>query len=437
MERLVNELSRRTLLAAGLTASLATNLASAEHAVKPLKPRHDITPEVLARDEKYWHTVAAQYEITREAVMLENGYWGVLAKPVQTAYERNLRLVNERSSLYARREFESDLAKIRQRVAAKLGVEAEEIVFTRGATDALQALIGGYNRLRTGDAVLYSDLDYDSMQAAMNWLPARRGVDVVRIALPEPATYQGLIDTYAAALDAHPRVRLILLTHVSHRTGLILPVKEIVAMARSRGVDAIVDCAHSWGQLEFRLDDLGADFVGLNLHKWIGAPLGVGVLYIRRARIPAIDVFMASDEYPADDVRARIHAGTSNFANFLTVSEALDFQESIGVAAKEARLRHLRDLWVVPLRARGGLEILTPQDPRLYCAITSFRLPGKTSVEDNIATARDLLDRFGVFTVHRAGVAAGACIRVTPALFTSAEDIQRLEHALVEISRPA
>ncbi len=116
------------------------------------------------------------------------------------------------------------------------------------------------------------------------------------------------------------------------------------------------------------------------------------------------------------------------------MTEALDFQESIGLAAKEARLRHLLDLWVVPLRARGGLEILTPQDPRLYCAITSFRLPGKTSAADNIAIARDLLDRFGIFTVQRTGVAAGACVRVTPALFTSAEDIQRLEHALEEIS---
>jgi isopenicillin-N epimerase len=433
----VNELSRRTLLTAGLATGLASNLASAAHALKPLKPRHDVAPDVLARDEKYWHTVAAQYDITHEAVMLENGYWGVLASPVQAAYERNLRMVNERNSLYARREFEPDLEKIRQRVAARLGVEAEEIVFTRGATDALQALIGGYNRLRPGDAVLYSDLDYDSMQAAMNWLPARRGVDVVRITLPEPATYQGLIDAYAAALAANPRVRLILLTHVSHRTGLILPVKEIVALARSKGVDAIVDCAHSWGQFEFRLDDLGADFVGLNLHKWIGAPLGVGVLYIRRARIPAIDPYMASEEYPADDVRARCHAGTSNFANFLTVTDALDFQESIGLVAKEARLRHLRDLWVVPLRARGGVEILTPQDPRLYCAITSFRLPGKTSVEDNMAVVKALLDRFGIFTTHRAGLAAGACVRVTPALFTSAADIQRLERALEEISRPA
>jgi isopenicillin-N epimerase len=174
--------------------------------------------------------------------------------------------------------------------------------------------------------------------------------------------------------------------------------------------------------------------VGLNLHKWMGAPLGVGVLYIRRARIPAIDVFMANEEFPSDDVRARVHSGTTDFATVLSVSDALDFQDLLGIPAKEARLRHLRDLWAVPLRARGGLEILTPQDPRLYCGITSFRLPGRTSAAENAAVANDLLDRFGIFTVYRTGVAAGACIRVTPAVFTSGDEIQRLVAALEQIA---
>jgi isopenicillin-N epimerase len=432
----VNEFSRRALLAAGLASSLvSSNAVSAT--VHPLKSRHDTAPDVLARDEAYWRTVAAQYDVTREVVQLENGYWGVMAKPVQAAYTQHQLAVNERGSFFARREFDADLERIRQRVAAKLGVAPEEIALTRGATEAMQLLIGGYNRLAPGDAVLYCDLDYDSMQMAMNWLPTRRGVEVVRIALPEPATYQGLIDAYAAALDAHPHVRLILLTHVSHRTGLLLPIKEIVAMARARGVDAIVDSAHAWGQIDFRLDDLGADFVGLNLHKWIGAPLGVGALYIRRARINAVDAFMANEEFPADDVRARVHTGTTDFATVLSVAEALDFQDLLGITAKEARLRYLRDLWVVPLRAHGGVEILTPQDPRLYCAITSFRLSGRSSADENVAVAKDLLDRFGIFTVARNGVASGSCVRVTPGVFTSAAEIQQLAHALEQIASPA
>src|SRR5262249_44680752 len=154
-------------------------------------------------------------------------------------------------------------------------------------------------------------------------------------------THQGLIDAYADALAKNPRVRLMLLTQVSHRTGLRLPVREIVAMARARGVDAIVDCAHAWGQFDVNLGELGVDFAGLNGHKWIGAPLGVGVLYIRRERIGDVDPFMATEDYPADDIRNRVHTGTSNFCAYLALEQALDFHERIGVAAKAVRLKRL------------------------------------------------------------------------------------------------
>ncbi len=240
--------------------------------------------------------------------------------------------MNRATSYYARRGLFPDLIAVRARVAAKLGVAPEEIAFTRNATEALKALIGGYNRLRPGDAVLYADLDYDSMQACCDSLEKSRGVNVVRIALPEPATHQGLIDCYEAALKARSRVRLILLTHLSHRTGLVVPVREIVAMARARGVDAIVDAAHSWGQLDFSLPDLDADFVGLNLHKWIGAPLGVGALYIRKAKVDLIDPDIANEPPFAATAQARVHTGTVDFAAQLTVPAALDFQDGIGDA---------------------------------------------------------------------------------------------------------
>jgi selenocysteine lyase/cysteine desulfurase len=205
-------------------------------------------------------------------------------------------------------------------------------------------------------------------------------------------------------------------------------------MARARGVDAIVDSAHAWGQIDFQLRELGADFVGLNLHKWIGAPLGVGAVFIRRERIGDIDPFMANEEVPADDVRARVHTGTANFAAFLSVPDALDFQDAIGIPAKEARLRYLRNLWAETVRGRGPIEILTPEDSRLHGGITSFRLRDKGSVEENVALANRLLDEHGIFTVHRSGVAAGACVRVTPALFNSADDVERLARALERVA---
>lgn len=377
-----------------------------------------------------WAAIAALYDRPRDIVHLEHGNWGAMARPVLAAYEAHTARINRETSYYSRREFGRDIEAVRQRVAAALGVTAGEIALTRGATEALQALIGGYNRLRAGDQVLTADLDYDSMITAMHWLKQRRGADLVRIDLPEPATYQGLIDTYEAALAAHPRVRLILLTQVSHRTGLVLPVREIVSMARARGVDAIVDSAHAWGQIDMRLTDLDADFVGLNLHKWIGAPLGVGALYIKRERIGDIDPFMGEEAGPQNDIRARVHSGTSNMAALLSAPDALDIHESIGPARKAARLKALRDHWVERLRGHPGIEMLTPADPRLYAGISSFRLSGRTSVAENAAIARTLLERDRVFTVHRAGPARGACVRVTPAVFTSMDEMERLTSAL-------
>lgn len=381
-------------------------------------------------DESYWAGIAGQYDVTRDVIQLENGNWGMMARPVLEHYEAAVRRVNRETSYYARRGMIPDLIAVQKRVAAKMGVAPEEIAFTRNATEALKALIGGYNRLRPGDAVLYGDLDYDSMQACFDSLKQSRGVDVVRIALPEPASYQGLIDSYEAALKANPKIRLILLTHLSHRTGLVVPVREIVAMARARGVDAIVDAAHSWGQLDIRPADLDADFIGFNLHKWWGTPLGVGVMYIRKDKVGLIDPDSANSPPFAARSTSRVHTGTVDYAALLTVPAALDFQDSIGDGARTARLRHLRNLWTEALRGTPRLELLTPTDPRLHGGITSFRFAGHTSDADNIAIAKRLLDEHHIFSVYRNGPARGACVRISPALFNSAADMGALVTAI-------
>lgn len=418
--------SRRDVLAAGAAAGLSGPAAALSQPPDAVR---------LAADEGHWRAIAAAYDRPAGIVPLENGQWGVMARPVLQEYLRRQTFVNSQGSYYARRGFGDDFAGVRRRIAEALGVGADEIAITRNATEALQALIGGYNRLAPGDGVLLADLDYDSMQTAMRWLAARRGVEVVEIALPEPATQESLLAAYRDALARHPRIRLILLTHLSHRTGLVLPAAKITALARAQGVDVIVDAAHSWGQLDFTLDALGADFVGLNLHKWIGAPIGAGVMYVRRGRLDAIDPFMGEPDAEGPRTDARVHTGTTNFAAVLTVPAALDWRAQVGAAAIEARLRHLRDAWAEAVRGEPGLEILTPKDPALHAGITSVRLSGKTSVADNRALARRLLDEHTIFTVHRAGPAKGACVRVTPALLNSLADVDRLAGALRAIAR--
>lgn len=403
------EIDRRTMLGAAALPFAAAPLSAA-----------------AAADD--WERIAAEYDVTREVIQLEHGNWGMMARPVLAEYRRQVERVNRDTSYYARRSMVGDVEAARAALAREMGVAVDEIVFTRNATEALKALITQYNRLRSGDAVLYADLDYDSMQASMDSLAARRGVQVATIALPEPVTRASMVSAYRAAFDANPKIRMALLTHVSHRTGLVLPVAEIADLARQRGIDVIVDAAHGVGQLDFRLPDLRSDFIGINLHKWFGAPLGVGAMYIRRDRIDAIDP--DPGEKSSNKITARVHTGTVDYAALLTLPAALAFQQAIGASRREARLKALRDRWVRPLRSLPQVQILTPDEPGSYGAITSFRLRGRTSHEDNVALTKALLDKHRIFTVHRDGVAAGSCVRVTPALASRMSDLDALVAAI-------
>lgn len=442
--------SRRHFLASAAAASAASLAASAALAAdeapvarsasrptapEPLPPPPAGTPEQVAQDEAFWRTVAAQYQVLDGTTNLEAGFFGMMAAPVLAAYHQHIDRVNRASSYFARREYAPFVRTARERVAQALGARPTEIAFSRGATEALQALIGQYNRVKAGDTVLYADLDYNAMQWAMNALAARCGATVARFDIPEPATRENVLEAYEAALDANPRTRLLLTTHCNNKTGLILPVKEIVALARARGVDVVVDAAHSFGQVPLSLADLGADFVGVNLHKWIGAPVGAGVLYIREGRLDAIDRAHADESAPLTSIDSRIHTGTTHFATVMTIPDALDFQEQIGIANKSARLRYLRDRWAVPARGIAGVDILTPDEPGMVGAITAFRLHGRGDRASNQAITTRLLDEFRLFTFYRTGLARGDCVRVTPALYNSAADADRMVEALRVMAR--
>jgi isopenicillin-N epimerase len=426
------DFSRRNLFQSLALGSAAVALTVRAAHATPMKPAGTI--EALAKDEAYWAEVRKLYTITPEIVNFENGYFGIMADPVRAQYHALIDRVNTENSYYLRLKLGANLNAAVGAVATAVGAKPTEVALTRGATEALQNLIVNYNRLSPGDSVMYADLDYDSMQYAMEFLRARRGVDVVKIALPEPATRQAVLAAYDQALKANPKTKLLLLTHISHRTGLVVPVAEIADMARARGADVIVDAAHSWGQIDFKVADLKADFVGFNLHKWIGAPLGTGFLYIKEERLDAIDTHYADGDFPKTDIRSRVHTGTGNTANWLAVPKAIEVHSTIGADAKGARLRYLRDYWVSRTRDLANLEILTADEPGMYGALTSIRLKGKISRDDNVALQNQLREKFGILSVRRGGVAKGDCVRLTTALTTTTADLDRLVAALRAIA---
>ncbi len=391
------------------------------------------TPDVVARDEAYWHKVARQFRVRDGVTNMEAGFFGMMSQPVLAAYHRNIDRANRDSSFFARREFPALSQQVRARVAEFIGAKPTEIAFTRNAPEALQALISQYNKVGRDDTIMYADLDYNAMQYAMNALAKRTGATLVTFDIPEPASYENIIAAYTKALDANPKTKLLLLTHCNNKTGLLLPVKDIVAIARPRGIDVVLDAAHSFGQVPLTMAQLDADFVGLNLHKWIGAPVGAGVMYIREDKLASIDA-AHGDPGSLSRIDSRIHTGTSNFATIMTIPDALDFQATIGMENKAARLRLLRDRWVNAVRGANGVDILTPDDPRLVGALTGFRLHGRGTSAANQALAKTLLDEFGVFTFYRTGLAKGDCVRVTPALYNSLADADRLAEAIKTIA---
>ena len=385
-----------------------------------------------ADNEHHWHTIAQRYELEPGPINLENGYFGRMSRVVRAQYLEHVAFINRSNSLHVRQRFEQgENVEIRRQLAELINVDPESVAFTRNATEALQSLIRNYNRLQPGDQVLISDLEYDTVKGAMRWLAGVRGVEVIELSHAHPASFDSLVQTYRDAFAQYPRLKLMALTHVTHRTGLVMPVAAIANAAREQGVDVILDGAHALGQIDFNLAELGIQFAGFNLHKWIGAPLTLGFLYIAPERLADIDPDMGEFHYPISDVRARTSYSTPNFPALMTLPLVFEEHRALGgSAAKGARVNYLRDLWVSQVRPLAGIEVLTSDDPRLYCGITAFKFVGR----DQQAMADRLLRDYNLFTTTRVGAAFGTCIRVTPGLVTSAADINVLINAVSELN---
>lgn len=386
-----------------------------------------------ARDEHFWHAIAQRYDVAPGPINLENGYFGRMTRGVAQDYQRQVDFINRSNSVHVRQRFDGTQSlEIRAHLADVLKVEPASIALTNRASDALQSLIRNYTGLQPGDQLLICDLEYHSVEYAMRWVAQQRGLEMIEITHAHPATYESLLNGYREAFTQHPRIKLMALTHVTHRTGLVMPVKAIIELAKEHGVDVILDGAHALGQIDFDLPGMGVAFAGFNLHKWIGAPLTLGFMYIDPQRLADIAPDMGSQHYPEPDIRNRAPYGTPNIPAWLSLPKVLQEHLDLGGSkAKGERLRALRDLWVREARTLPGIEVLTPDDPRLYCAITSLRF---THLDDQQPMVERLLKDYNLLTVARNGSACGSCIRITVGMATTRDDIHQLIRALRELA---
>lgn len=373
-------------------------------------------------DEKYWKKIAKKYyHFPGDYINLENGYYGLMSKPVQRSFIKNVEYVNAEGPRFARKVFPVLSADIKRQLAAFLQVSDEEILITRNATEALNIAIQGYP-FKPGDEVLINQLDYFSMVEAFRMLEKRGRITVKTFDMPLlPENEDAVVEEYRKAVT--DKTRVILLTHVSNINGLVLPVAKIAAMAKQKGIDTITDSAHALGHIPFSLPALGSDFVGMNLHKWIGNPLGAGVLYIKKERIKEMSQLFGDVNNAEDSINKLGHFGTTPFSVFITIPDSLAFHKLLDVEKITKRLHYLKSVWMNGLKDIPAVELVSPMEQT--CAIASFRIREKRSSE----VADYLFKEHKILTVGRT-LGTNGCVRVTPAIFTPAEEVQQLIDAV-------
>lgn len=402
-------------LGAGLLTSGIPSVASAANLFKTHVDIGDFEREGKPDDEKYWRNIARKYyNVAKDYVNLENGYYGIQPKPVLESFEKNIRLANREGAKFARKVYPELSASIKKELAAFLEVSPDEIVITRNATEALNIAIQGYP-FTEGDEVLVNQLDYFSMIEAFRLLEKRGRIKVNAFDMPLlPANDDEIVEQYRAKIT--DKTKVILLTHVSNINGLIIPVAKIAEMARQKGIDTITDSAHALGQLAFSVPALNSDFVGMNLHKWIGNPIGAGVLYVKKERIKQMNVLFGDVNSAEDNIGKLAHFGTTPFAVVMTIPDSLSFHRLMGIGRVSARLHYLKSIWLNELGKIPQVEIVTPKE--LSCAIASFRIRERKVAD----TGDHLYKQHSILTVNRA-LGKEGCIRVTPSVYTLADDI--------------
>lgn len=413
---------------AAAAASFALLRPLAARAVAEELAADPASPAAAASDEAFWARVQTAFTVDRSIVNLNNG--GVSPSPafVQEAMERHLHYSNEAPPYTMWRVLEPQREAVRQRLGRAFGCDPEEIALTRNASEGLQTCQLGFD-LEPGDEVLTTDQDYDRMRTTFRQRERREGIVLRQFPIPVPSEHPAEI---VRRFEEHvtPRTRLILMCHVINLTGQILPVADVVAMARKRGIPVIVDGAHAFAHFPFTVEDLGCDYYATSLHKWLFAPHGTGMLFVRRSRIADLWPLMAAPDAMDDNIRKYEEIGTHPAANYLAVAEALTFHEGIGAARKAARLVHLRDRWAKRLLENDRVRLHTSLEPGFACGIATMEIDGV----DPRRLTRHLWDRHRILVtpiVHQDFQG----IRVSPSVYTTHEEVDRFAEAVEQILR--
>ena len=400
------------------------NPESTQEIIFDLK-KYSGSPSEIANDEEFWFRVQQAFTVDRSLINLNNG--GVSPSPefVQAAMKKHLDFSNQAPVYNMWRILEPRREGVRQRLARMFEVDSEEIALTRNASESLQTCQLGID-LKEGDEVLTTDQDYGRMINTFKQRERREGIVLKQFSIPVPAEDDDeIVELFEKNIT--PKTKMILMCHIINITGQILPVKKVVEMARGYDIPVVVDGAHAFAHFSFKHADLDCDYYTTSLHKWLFAPHGTGMLYVRKEKIKDLWPLMAASEAQDEDIRKFEEIGTHPAANYLAIGEAITFHEGIGDDHKEARLKYLNDYWIDQIIDDDRVELHTSRNPKYACGIATVEIKG---MEPNELNSR-LWSKHRIITTP-INHPQFKGIRVTPNVYTTIEEIERFTDAMKE-----
>jgi selenocysteine lyase/cysteine desulfurase len=378
---------------------------------------------MMATDEDFWYQIQQAYTVSPQIINLNNG--GVSPSPtvVQNAVERYNKFANEAPSYFMWRILDQGREPLRENLAKFSGVSSEEIAINRNATEALDTVILGLPLTR-GDEIVLCKYDYPNMLHAWRQRELREGIKINYVEIDLPLENNDLIvQKYVEQMT--PKTKVVHITHIVNWNGQIMPVKRIADEAHKRGIEVLIDGAHSFAHLTYKIPDLGGDYFGTSLHKWLSAPIGSGMLWMKKEKISKIFPLIPNDKPNSDNIRKFENLGTRPFMIEQAIGQALNFQLAIGNARKEARLQFLKTYWTKEASKITKVKLNTPLKPEYSGALSHFSIEGMEAgkIESEL---------FAKYKIHTTPVKWEKLdgVRVTPHVYTTLQDLDRLLEAI-------
>ncbi len=389
--------------------------------------KKNVSAEILAADDVFWKKIRSQYLLKTDYINFENGYYNIIPQPTLEKYIQHIRDINLHGAYYMR----TVQAENKNRMAAKLaevaGCGSDELVITRNATEALDIIIAGQD-WKAGDEAVMAIQDYGSMLDMFQQVANRYGVVLKKVSVPNhPKSDEEIVSLYENALT--PKTKLMMVSHMINITGHILPIKKICAMAHRKGVKVLVDGAHAFAHIQYKIKDLDCDYYGTSLHKWMSVPLGSGFLYVKKENVATVWPLIGDGNGDLSNILRLNHTGTHPPATDLAIEDAIDFYNTMGAEKKEARMRYLQQYWTSRVKDLPNIMVNTPTDNNRSCGIANVGIKGITPS----ALEKRLLKEHKIYTVAIDYANVQGC-RITPNVFTSIEDLDVFVGALKKMA---